>query len=191
MSGVNTRKKILELGEDLVHKLGYNGFSYHHISKALNIKNAAIHYHFPSKEDLGEAIIAVTQDRFKKWINHPEHRIMPVKEQLEWFVKIYRYNLDRNNRVCLIGSLATDYYTLPNSMQQSVNRLSNDVLNWMDQLLHSGRAQGQLDFAGSSRSKAATVITSLTGSLQLARLLGNQLYQEIVDQIYVDLNLTY
>jgi len=191
MSKISTRRKILELGEDFIHKLGYNGFSYHHISKELNIKNAAIHYHFPSKEELGVSIIAVTHERFKKWTNHPEHRILPVKDQLEWFVKIYRYNLDRDNRVCLIGSLATDFYTLPDSMQQSVKRLSNDVLNWVDQLLHSGRSSGQLDFAGSSRNKAATVITSLTGSLQLARLLGNQQYQEIVKQIFIDLNLTY
>ncbi len=182
MSGVSTKKRILELGEDLIHKLGYNGFSYHHISQQLNIKKAAIHYHFPSKQDLGEAIITVSQERFKKWTNHPEHRILPVKDQLDWFVKTYRYNLDRDNRVCLIGSLATDYYTLPAGMQQSVKKLSNDVLNWMDQLLHSGRSSGELEFSGSSRNKAATVITSLAGSLQLARLLGNQQYQEIVNQ---------
>lgn len=51
MSG--TRERILELGEELILTKGYNGFSYQDISTALGIKNAAIHYYFASKENLG------------------------------------------------------------------------------------------------------------------------------------------
>ncbi len=186
-----TRRKILELGEHLVQIRGFNAFSYNHISQELGIKNAAIHYHFPSKEQLGLKIIEATHDRFHKWVNHPEHRIMPVPVQLDWFFKIYQYNLDRDNRVCLIGSLSTDYYTLPVTMQAAIRALSNDVQKWMAQLLDSGRQQGDLDFKGRSMDKAITITASLAGSLQLARLLGNEWHHNIVKQIYLDLNLTY
>ena len=53
----DTRSEIIRLGSELIRSIGYNSFSYADISKALNIKNAAIHYYFPSKSDLGVEII--------------------------------------------------------------------------------------------------------------------------------------
>ena len=44
-----TREKILELGENLIRTKGYNAFSYQDISSKLGIKNAAVHYYFPTK----------------------------------------------------------------------------------------------------------------------------------------------
>ena len=186
-----TKRKILEIGEDLLQKRGYNAFSYHHISSELGIKNAAVHYHFRNKEQLGNQIIKNTHDRFKKWINHPEHRVLPVAQQLEWLIKIYQYNLDKDHRVCLIGSLSTDYYTLPASMQVRVRALAVDVQNWLAQLLDAGRRQGIFSFAGKSKSKALSIMTGLAGALQLARLMGDDLFEKVVRQIKVELNLTY
>ncbi len=186
-----TKRKILDLAENLLQRLGYNGFSYHHLATELGIKNAAIHYHFPSKEDLGIAIIERTKGRFYKWIYNPENRVLPVRQQLEWFVKIYQYNLNRGHRVCLIGALATDYYTLPASMQSAIDHLSNDIQKWVARLLDSGRQSGELAFEGSSQDKSVCLISSLTGSLQLARLMGEEYFHKTVKQIFVDLNLTY
>ncbi|HEY3475881.1 MAG TPA: TetR/AcrR family transcriptional regulator, partial [Anaerolineales bacterium] len=48
----NSKRTILNMAEDLLQYKGFNGFSYAHISSKLGVKNAAIHYHFPTKEDL-------------------------------------------------------------------------------------------------------------------------------------------
>ena len=48
----NTREKIVDHAFQLMLQRGVNGFSYRDISKPLGVKNAAIHYHFPSKMDL-------------------------------------------------------------------------------------------------------------------------------------------
>lgn len=63
----NTKERILDIAENLIMSRGYNGFSYKNISLELNVKNAAIHYHFPAKKDLGLAVIRRAQSRFKKW----------------------------------------------------------------------------------------------------------------------------
>ncbi len=185
-----TKRKILDLAESLLQRRGYNAFSYHHLSQELGIKNAAIHYHFPTKEALGLQIIERTRGRFNKWTNHPEHRILPTKDQFDWFIKSYQYNLDLDNRVCLIGTLATDYYTIPASMQTAIHKLSYEVQNWTARLLENGRQAGALSFEGSGQDKALNIISSLAGSLQLARLLGNEYHYRVVNQIYIDLNLT-
>jgi len=53
----STRTKIIDAGEKLLLKNGFNGFSYADIALALGIKKSSIHYHFPSKADLGLAVI--------------------------------------------------------------------------------------------------------------------------------------
>jgi|GEM_PF-6700355 len=53
----NTREKIIELADQLIRTKGFNAFSYADISAPLDIKNAAVHYHFPNKADLGIAVI--------------------------------------------------------------------------------------------------------------------------------------
>ena len=174
-----------------MQRRGYNAFSYHHLSKDLGIKNAAIHYHFPSKEDLGVSIIERTRDRFKKWTSNPENRVLPIKEQLTWLIKSYEYNLNTENRICLIGALSTDYYTVPASMQKAIRGLSHDVQYWVAKLLESGRQTAEVRFDGRSQDKAQVIISSLTGSLQVSRLLGNDYFYQVVKQIHLDLNLTY
>ena len=61
----DTKKEILKLAEQLFQTKGYNGFSYSDISSVLGIKNAAIHYHFPSKADLGVALVRRYRDLLK------------------------------------------------------------------------------------------------------------------------------
>ena len=66
----DTRSEIIRLGSELIRSIGYNSFSYADISKALNIKNAAIHYYFPSKSDLGVEIIRKNLNAFNELIEH-------------------------------------------------------------------------------------------------------------------------
>ena len=54
----NTREQIINKAAQLMLQRGLNGFSYRDISEPLGVKNAAIHYHFPSKADLVLALIA-------------------------------------------------------------------------------------------------------------------------------------
>jgi hypothetical protein len=76
-------------------------------------------------------------------------------------------------------------------MQAAINQLSSEIQKWMARLLDSGRQSETLWFEGNSQDKAACVLSSLTGSLQLARLLGNDYFFQAVNQIYVDLKITY
>ena len=62
----DTRSEIVRLAGELIRSIGYNAFSYADISQKLNIKNAAIHYYFPAKSDLGVEVIRENLEAFKK-----------------------------------------------------------------------------------------------------------------------------
>src|ERR1700688_4944489 len=48
---------ILDVAERLAQTLGYNGFSYADIAAQLGVTKASLHYHFPTKAELGRALI--------------------------------------------------------------------------------------------------------------------------------------
>src|SRR5262244_1051810 len=61
---IGTASRVLDVAERLVQVRGFNGFSYADIAAELQITKAALHYHFASKADLGEALIARYAARF-------------------------------------------------------------------------------------------------------------------------------
>ena len=51
-----TAERILDAGERLAQTKGFNGFSYANVAAELGITNAALHYHFAGKAELGLAL---------------------------------------------------------------------------------------------------------------------------------------
>ena len=52
----DTSDRLLDAAERLTQTRGFNGFSYRDLEQAIGIKTASIHYHFPTKSDLGVAM---------------------------------------------------------------------------------------------------------------------------------------
>ena len=175
----NTQRAILDLAESMLQDKGFNGFSYAHIASELGVKNAAIHYHFPSKEELGCAVIQRYRDRFQLWVNNARVQDLPPKEKLNWFFDIYTNMRADKGRVCLAGSLETDFNAIPDSLRQQTQSMTREMLTWLQAILKEGRDAGVFQFNGEAGAKAALVLSSLQGGLQIARALGTKKFQEV------------
>ena len=183
----NTKRAILDLAESFLQDRGYNGFSYAHIAKALDVKNAAIHYHFPSKEELACAVIQRYRDRFQLWINNSRVKNLTPQKKLDWFFSIYTGTRADHGKVCLAGSLETEFNSLPPSLREQTEALTRELLNWLEATLREGREAGVFHFGGDPASKAALILSSLQGGLQMARALGTNKFQAVVKQHKQDL----
>jgi TetR/AcrR family transcriptional regulator, transcriptional repressor for nem operon len=177
----------MDLAETFLQEKGYNGFSYAHIAKVLDVKNAAIHYHFPTKEELAGAVIQRYRDRFQLWINNSRIKNLSPQEKLDWFFSIYTNTRADNGKVCLAGSLETEFNSLPASLQEQTEALTRELLTWLEATLQEGRETGVFHFSGESTSKAALILSSLQGGLQLARALGTDKFHAVVGQHKQDL----
>ncbi|KAA3646285.1 MAG: TetR/AcrR family transcriptional regulator [Chloroflexi bacterium] len=182
-----TRLKIMELAQDLLRDKGYNGFSYKHIAEELDVKNAAIHYHFPSKEDLGVAVIARERRRFKKWIARQSIRELDVWGRLDWFMSIYEHYSNGGTRVCYLGVLESSFDAIPPELQNEARALNTEMLDWLTELLEEGRQQGEFQFESDAASKAVLVISVAQGSLQIARVTSSDSFFSAVQQVKRDL----
>jgi len=173
MSGQkDTQVEILDLAEDLLLTRGFNGFSYANVSSALRIKNAAIHYYFPSKADLGVAIIRRARERFAKWTQDQRMTAKPPAERLEAFFRQYLSFLEAGQQVCLGGALETDFKTLPPQMQAQTQKFASDILAWMEGVLGEGQEKRVFTFPGKAKDQAIVILSSLQGALQMTRAVG-------------------
>lgn len=168
--------------------VGYSNFSYKDIASDLGIRNAAVHYHYPAKEDLGIAVIQQERRRFNKWIDRKIIREMASWEKLEWFFSIYTHYMERGGKVCIPSSLATSYHIIPSQMQTEVTGLIDDLLNWLTQTLEEGRKMNQFVYNGSASAKANAILGSIQGSMQLVRLTGGNQLGMTLEQIRDDLS---
>jgi TetR/AcrR family transcriptional regulator, transcriptional repressor for nem operon len=183
----NTKRAIMDLAENFIQENGFNGFSYAHIAKELDVKNAAIHYHFPTKEELVCAVIQRYRDRFQLWINNSRIKALPPQEKLDWFFSIYTNTRADNGKVCLAGTLETEFHSLPASLREQTEALTRELLTWLQAILQEGRDKGDFHFGGNPASKAALILSSLQGALQMARALGTDKFHEVVQQHKHDL----
>ena len=180
----DTKEKIVLTADQLVRKKGFNAFSYKDISGPLEIKNAAVHYHFPAKMDLGIAVIdreiAGFLSKVKEW------NLLPEDKQLQKLFAVFS-NHNKQDNICLVASLATDFKTLEAPMQEKVQEMSAHILSWLTTCLENGNKKGIFKFTGPASTRALILITNLQSSLLLARIMGPAVFQQITDQLLEDL----
>ena len=167
-----TAARILDVAERLVQVRGFNGFSYADIAAELQITKAALHYHFASKADLGEALISRYADRFMAALASLDTADGTASAKLDAYAGLYLQVL-RNRKMCLCGMLAAEYQTLPQPMQDAVIRFFDQNESWLESVLEQGRADGSLHFAGSARDIARMIVAGLEGAMLIARPYGD------------------
>jgi AcrR family transcriptional regulator len=173
----------MDLAEDLILDRGFNAFSYSTISSALGMRNAAVHYHFPSKSDLGVAVVHRARERFLDWTRQLEASGAGPTERLDAFFRRYMRYLERGRRVCLGGSLETDFKTLPEPMQVEARAFVSAILMWWESLLEEGRRCGAFSFPGEACDQAVVVMSTLQGALQTSRVVEPPCLPAAMEQI--------
>jgi TetR/AcrR family transcriptional repressor of nem operon len=166
-----TPSQILDVAERLAQIRGFNGFSYADVAGELHITKAALHYHFATKAELGEALMERYASRFAQALAAVDTNVEDAPAKLDAYAGLY-LDVLRNQRMCLCGMLAAEYQTLPGRMQQAVIRFLDDNEAWLTDVLERGRRDGSLSFTGPAREAAQMIVSGLEGAMLLARSYG-------------------
>ena len=167
----DTSDRILDIAERLVQTRGFNGFSYADVAAALGVTKASLHYHFPSKADLGRNLVTRYEQVFLSLLQAIDRSGVGAREKLRRYAKIYADVL-RDDRMCLCGMLASDYATLPKGMKEEVKHFFDANERWLAGVLEAGRKAGSLKFKGPAADVARFLVGSLEGAMMLARSYG-------------------
>lgn len=180
MSTADTAALILDAAQELVQTRGYNAFSYRDLAERVGIKAASIHYHFPSKADLGRALIARYDAIVSSAVEVIERQSADAPTRLRGYASLLEEVLaplgvgaSGGGKVCLGGMLASDYPTLPPEVQKPVRAFIENNVQWLARILSEGRAAGSLRFDGSAESAATALFSALEGAMFVARSVGD------------------
>jgi TetR/AcrR family transcriptional regulator, transcriptional repressor for nem operon len=163
-----TAQRILDVAEQLVQVRGFNAFSYADVATELGMTKAGLHYHYPGKAELGEALIVRYSARFSAALARIDARDTNAAAKLDAYVGLYAEVL-RARRMCLCGMLAAEYQTLPESLRGAILVFFNENEAWLAGVLEGGRADGSLHFEGSAGDTARMVMDGLEGAMLVAR----------------------
>lgn len=172
----DTRNDILDIANQLIWSVGYNAFSYADIAKQLNIKNAAIHYHFPNKADLGVEIIRRNTAAFLK--NTRSWEDADYRQQFANYLTMHDSFID-NHWICIVGSLSPSYETLPLAMQEELQKLVHTIIDWLSVLLSKGKDSGVFTYNETPQARAYLIHSAMLSALLMNKVLQNDVYRSI------------
>jgi TetR/AcrR family transcriptional repressor of nem operon len=167
---------ILDIAETLIQTQGYNAFSFRDIAKAIGIKTSSIHYYFPTKAELGKAVVARHIDALHaELVQVLENKAIGYKKKMSLFLdSVFSKTYASNRKMCLGGMLASDVLTLPETIQFEVRVFFTRIEKWLEELLTQGKAKGDFNFTGNAKREAEFILALLEGSLLLARLFQDE-----------------
>ncbi len=168
----DTAQRILDVAEQLVQVRGFNGFSYADIAAKLGITKASLHYHYPGKAELGQALIARYGERFAAELEAIDGTAQDAPAKLRAYAGLYADVL-RGRRMCLCGMLAAEYRTLPKPIQDGVMAFFDENETWLERVLEQGSTDHTLQLDRPARDVARMIISGLEGAMLVARPYGD------------------
>ncbi|EPG75873.1 transcriptional regulator, TetR family [Leptospira fainei serovar Hurstbridge str. BUT 6] len=165
----DTKEEILKLSKSLVQTKGFHSFSYQDISDKLKLKKASIHYHYPSKADLGKELLKSYSENFESWAAQLEKRKLTPKEKVEEFFRMFSKIPGKGDRICPGGAFGLDLDSLPKSLKLSYENFQDQKIQWLSKVLKEGRSDGSIRSYGTPLEQAECIYSTLQGSLQYVR----------------------
>jgi len=182
-AGQETPERILDVAERLVQTRGFNGMSYADIAEVLGVTKASLHYHYPTKADLGARLISRYDEVFLRALASIDAKEKDPGQCLRAYARIYEGVL-RQNRMCLCGMLAAEHGTLPRVMTARLGAFFDANEAWLVGVLERGRGAGSLTFEGPATAKARMLIGALEGAMLIARSYGQaERFTQVASQI--------
>jgi len=156
----DTCSHLIDAATDQVRRRGYHAVSFRDLAGALAIKSASVHYHFPQKEDLGQAIVSDYAEAFFAALEARVSGVTTSIGRLRALRELYREALGRSDTHCLCGMLGAEARGLPEPLRRSVNAFFEANVDWVREALPPGTRD--------RRARARQFIATLQGAMMLA-----------------------
>lgn len=178
----NRKSQIIKLTLKYIQEKGYLSFSYDDLAKEMSVTKASIHYHFEKKEGLGIAVCDRIQKGLEKTFSEIKQAPIKTEDKPLAFISKRVQHLN-NHDVCPISSLQADYIYLPKLMQQKVQQISQMEIDFLTELLTDAKKAGGIHNTEDLEALAVLLISSTKGGLQYKRVLGDDFFLKILEQL--------
>ncbi|TIX87652.1 TetR/AcrR family transcriptional regulator [Rhizobium sp. P44RR-XXIV] len=170
MNVQDTREMIMEAARLMVQDRGYNALSFRDVAAAVGVKSASVHYHFPTKGDLGAALARRYTDVAAAFLNSLLDEPIDIHECFAKYTAVFRAALEKDNRMCLCGIMSAEYVDLPDAVRVEVDRFAEVNIDWLTKVLSRHRPRAT---AAEKQSLATAIFAAIEGAQLVARGRGD------------------
>lgn len=174
----NTREAILAAAKKTAQAHGYGGLNFRDLAADVGIKGASIHYHFPSKAELGAAVARRYWEDSAAALEALSAQAGDPLRSLRRYPETFRQSLESDNRMCLCSFMAAEYDDLPDAVKKEVQSFADVNVAWLGKVLAAAGLAGAAD--GARRARA--IFTAVAGAQLIARSRADiALYDELIE----------
>lgn len=166
---MNTKERIVLGAESIILKKGFPALTFKNISEKVAIQKAQIHNFFPSKDELGKAVIEKSRQTFLEWSKQMDSSTLNASEKLSAFFASYTNLLADGNQICIAGILGAELNNLSQVMLNELRIYYLERQKWLKKLLLAGYVNGSFQLKSSVEEESIYILSSLQGGLQISR----------------------
>lgn len=175
----DTRETIMKLARATAQAHGYGGLSFRELAKEIGIKSASIHYHFPTKGDLGAALAQRYADDAAADFQAILETTPDTAQRLSEYANLFRTALLNENRMCLCNFLAAEYHDLPEQVKAQVAAFADLNVKWLTGVLVDLNPSAD---RADIRARAQAIHAAISGAQLAARSRDDvAVYDAIID----------
>ncbi|RDL44956.1 hypothetical protein DN730_04885 [Marinomonas piezotolerans] len=173
-----TKLAIMDAAEQSILKHGYKAMSFRDLAAQVGIKSASVHYHFPTKADLLQALLVRHQSTLEAAMKPPKKKRQAAQKALNQFIECYRDITISRGSMALSAVLLAEHSLLDAQSKEQLNDLYQWQCDWLATIVsYLHKAEVPTD---SDRQYASQIMASLHGASILAKATQDA---DIFDQV--------
>lgn len=185
---MDTADKIVQTAEALIQEHGYTGFSFQDVADKVGIKKGSLYYHFPSKAELGRAVVAGYRRRMEQSAAAlADAGVEDYWQALARYLEPMTLFGRTAGEACLGGILSGEWRGLPAEMRSELRAFFDEHERWLTDFLEAGRNAGAFTFRGQSQLLARMLFSAVEGGLLIKRIKDDPGYFESILVAVADL----
>ena len=163
--GANVREDIMAAARRAAQAHGYTGLNFRELAAEVGIKSASIHYHFPTKADLGAAVARRYWEDSQAVLDALWTGGGDAVGALREYPRTFRQSLENGNRICLCSFMSAERDDLPDPVRAEVSAFAEINLAWLAKVLTAATG---LDGVACER-RARAIFAAVAGAQLMAR----------------------
>jgi TetR/AcrR family transcriptional repressor of nem operon len=167
---MDKKEEIMAAGRLMAQAGGYHSLSFRDIAEAVGIKSASVHYYFPTKGDLGAALLRRYSEDMAGYLEGLAASHVDVKSTLRSYTAVFRQPLVNGNRMCMCGIMAAEHDGLPPQVREEVNRFTDVNVNWLTKLMLTNKVEPT---KAKAERRAVAIFSAIEGAQLVARGRGD------------------
>lgn len=166
----DTKERLLEVASSLIRQRGINGMSYQHLSDEIGIRKASIHYHFPKKDDLIEALIISSKESYHQfYLSIANSDDSPINK-LRRISEIYAQGIE-TKKSCIIGVLSSECELLNSKSVRILNEALSKTIEIFSEIIQEAKDKNMITNDLDCKELAHTYFNILNGGQTIGRSL--------------------